>query len=44
MLVSSDGMGFFEYVRRQHEAMMAEKAAKARRMPTDGAVPADSDR
>ena len=28
MLVSSDGMGFFEYIRRQHEAMMAEKAAK----------------
>jgi phage terminase large subunit-like protein len=31
MLVSSDGMGFFEYVRRQHEAMMAEKGAKAAR-------------
>ena len=31
MLVSSDGMGFYEYVRRQHEAMMAEKAAKAAR-------------
>jgi phage terminase large subunit-like protein len=31
MLISSDGMGFFEYVRRQHEAMMAEKAAKVAR-------------
>jgi predicted phage terminase large subunit-like protein len=29
MVVSSDGMGFFEYVRRQHEAMMTEKAVKA---------------
>ena len=31
MLISSDGMGFFEYVRRQHEAMMAERAAKVAR-------------
>jgi predicted phage terminase large subunit-like protein len=31
MLISSDGMGFFEYVRRQYEAMMAEKAAKVAR-------------
>jgi predicted phage terminase large subunit-like protein len=31
MLISSDGMGFFEYLRRQHEAMLAEKAAKAAR-------------
>jgi hypothetical protein len=31
MLVSSDGMGFFYYIKQQHEAMMAEKAAKAAR-------------
>jgi hypothetical protein len=31
-LVSSDGMGFFEYLRRHHEALMAEKAAKVARM------------
>jgi phage terminase large subunit-like protein len=28
MQVSSDGIGFYEYIRRQHEAMMAEKAAQ----------------
>jgi phage terminase large subunit-like protein len=32
MLVSSDGMGFYEYIRRQHEAMMAEKAANVARV------------
>jgi phage terminase large subunit-like protein len=32
MLVSGDSFGFFEYVRRQHEAMMAEKAAKVARV------------
>jgi hypothetical protein len=31
MLVSSDSFGFFEYVRRQHEAMMAGKAVEAAR-------------